>query len=66
MVRMRTKMSNPYAYFQERENQMFKAYEMMAVYKTVHSIEKDIADARRYLQAANEFYEKQGGRNSPS
>lgn len=39
---------------------------MMAVYKTVHSIEKDINDARNYLQVANEFYDKQNGRNSPS
>lgn len=36
VVRMRTKMTNPYAYFQERENRMFKAYEMMAIYKTMH------------------------------
>ena len=66
MVRMRTKMTNPYAYFQERENRMFKAYEMMAIYKTMHQIETELAEAKNYLCAANEFYDKQGGRNSPT
>lgn len=43
--RMRTKIENPYAYFQERQNRIFKAFELMAVYKTVYQIEKEINDA---------------------
>jgi len=45
---------------------MFKAYELMAVYKTVYSIENEIKEAQSYLGAANEYYEKLGARNSPT
>ena len=60
---MRTKIENPYAYFQERQNQIYKAFELMAVYKTVYQIEKEISDAQNCLSAACDFYENQGKSN---
>ena len=43
-----------------------KTYELMAVYKTVYNIEKEIKDAQNYLKQAEEYYSKPMGRYSPS
>lgn len=39
------KMTDSYAYYQERQNQILKAYELMDVYKTVDKVEKEIKEA---------------------
>ena len=35
-----------------------QTYELMAVYKTVYKIEKEIKEAQNYLKQADEFYSK--------
>ena len=48
-MRLKTKMEDPYAYYQERQNQIMKSYELMSVYKTVANVEKEIKEAQNYL-----------------
>ena len=43
-----------------------KAYELMAVYKTVHNVEKEIKDAQAYLKEVDDYYARAQGRNSPT
>ena len=43
-----------------------KTYELMAAYKTVHKIEKEIKEAQNYLKEVEEFYGRPQGRYSPT
>ena len=45
LYRLKSKIQEPYSYFQERQNRIMKTYELMAAYKTVHKIEKEIKEA---------------------
>ena len=59
------KMTDSYAYYQERQNQILKAYELMDVYKTVDKVEKEIKEAQDYLILAEEYYNRPVGGRSP-
>ena len=48
-MRLKNKITDPYAYFQEKQNRIQKTFELMAAFKTVHAIEKEIKEAQDYL-----------------
>ena len=66
LERMKNKINDPYAYYQEQQNQIMKTYEMMAMYKTVDQIEKEIREAQHYLKDAEYYYTHVQGRTSPT
>ena len=66
ILRLQTKIKDPYSYFQERQNRILHAYELMSAYKIVTNIEKEIKEAQSFLQQAEQFYKQPQGRWSPS
>ena len=59
------KMTDSYSYYQERQNQILKAYELMDVYKTIDKVDKEIKEAQNYLILAEEYYSRPVGGRSP-